>query len=73
MNVQNKDANWSLERQLAASVLEEMDKEFKRCIIQSDKQVNKILDSEEHVDARNWFRNDSAEQVHAISDSENWL
>ena len=47
-----------------------MVKEFKGCTIQSDKQVNTTIDSEEHVDARNWLRNDSAEKVDAISDSE---
>ena len=47
-----------------------MIKEFKGCTIQSDEQVNTIIDSEEHVDARNWLRHDSAEQVDAISDSE---
>ena len=70
MNVQKKDANWSLERRLAAGVLAEMVENFKGCTIQSDKQVDEIIDSEEHVDVRNWLRNDSAEQVDAISDSE---
>ena len=42
---------------------------FKGFTIQSDEQVEKIIDSEEHVDARNWLRNDSAKQVDAISDS----
>ena len=69
MNVQNKDANWSLGRRLAAGVLDEMVKEFKGCTIQSDKQVDTTIDSKEHVDARNWLRNDSAEQVDVISDS----
>ena len=69
MNVQKKDANWSLERRLAAGVLEEMVKEFKGCTIQLDEQVDKISDSEEHVDTRNWLRNDFAEQFDAISDS----
>ena len=40
---------------------------FKGCTIQSDKQVDKIIASKEHVDARNWLRNDSAEQVDTIS------
>ena len=70
MNAQKKYANWSLERRLASGVLEEMVKEFKGFTIQSDKQVDKIIDSEEHVDARNWLRNDSAEQVDVINDSE---
>ena len=69
-NVQNKDANWSLERPLAAGVLAEMVENFKGCTIQSDEQVDEIIDSEEHVDARNWLRNNSAEQVDVINDSE---
>ena len=40
---------------------------FKKCTIQSDGQVNKIIDSEEHVDARNLLRKDSAKQVDVIS------
>ena len=55
MNVQKKDANWSLERQFASGVLEETVREFKGCTIQSDKQVDTTIDSEEHVDARNWL------------------
>ena len=47
-----------------------MVKEFKRCTIQSDEQVDTTIDSEEHVDARKWLRNDSVEQVDAISDYE---
>ena len=43
---------------------------FKGCTIQSDKQVDTIIYSKEHVDARNWLRNDSAEQVDVINDSE---
>ena len=54
MNVQKKDENWSIERKLAAGVLVEMVEDFKGCTIQSDEQVDKIIDSEEHVDARNW-------------------
>ena len=69
-NVQKKDANWSLERRLAAGLLDEMVKEFKGCTIQSDEQVNTTIDSKEHVDARNWLRNDSAKQVDVITDSE---
>ena len=46
-----------------------MVKEFNECTIQSDKQVNTIIDSKEHVDVRNWLRNDSAEQVDVINDS----
>ena len=68
MNVQKKYVNWSLERQLAAGVLEEMVKQFKGFTIQSDEQVDTTIDPEEHVDARHWLRNDSAEQVDAISD-----
>ena len=44
-----------------------MVKEFKGCTIQSDKQVDTTIDPEEHVDVRNWLRNNSAEQVDAIS------
>ena len=47
-----------------------MVKEFKRCTIQSDEQVDTTIDSEEHVDAGDWLRNYSAEQVDAIIDSE---
>ena len=36
----------------------------------TDKQVGKIIDSEEHVDARSQLRNNSAEWVDAKSDSE---
>ena len=74
MNLQKKDANFSLERRLAAGVLAEIVENFKGCTIQSDKQVDKIIDFKEHVDARNWLRNDSAEQVDEISNSKkNWL
>ena len=72
-NVQKKDENESLERQLAAGFLEKMVKEFNECTIQSDEQVDTIIDSEEHVDAKNWLRNDSSEQVDAISDSKNMV
>ena len=44
-----------------------MVKESNECTIQSDKQVDTIIDSDEHVDARNWLRNDSAEQVGVIN------
>ena len=70
INVQKKDVKFSLERRLAAGVLEEMVKKFKGCTIQSDEQVDTTIDSEEHVDPKNWLRNDSAEQFDAISDSE---
>ena len=50
MNVQKKDANWSLERRLAAGILDKMVKEFNECTIQSEKQVDTIIDSKEHVD-----------------------
>ena len=43
---------------------------FKGCSIQSDKHVDKKVDSKEQVDARNWLRNDSAEQVGVTNDSE---
>ena len=42
---------------------------FKVCSIQSDEQVDKIVDSKEQVDTRNWLRNDSTKQV----DARNWL
>ena len=69
MNVQKKDANFLLERRLASGVLSEIVENFKGCTIQSYKQVDKIIDSDEHVDARSWLRNDSTEQVDAINDS----
>ena len=69
-NVQKKDANWSLKRRLASDVLAEMVENSKGCTIQSDEQVDTIIDSEEHVDARNWLRNDSSEQVGVTDDSE---
>ena len=47
--VQKKNASWSLERRLAAGVLAEMFENFKVCSIQSDEQVDEIIDSEEHV------------------------
>ena len=47
-----------------------MVKEFNECTIQSNKQIDTIIDSEEHVDARTWLRNNSAKHVDAISDSE---
>ena len=72
-SVQKKYASWSLERQLAAGVLEEMVKIFKGCSIQSDKKVDEIVDSKEQVDARNWLRNDSAKQVDVLNDSEKKL
>ena len=43
---------------------------FKGCTTQSNGQVDKIIDSEEHVDTRNWLRNDYDKQVDAISDYE---
>ena len=69
-NEQKKDANCSLERRLAAGVMDKMVKELNECAIQSDKQVDTIIDSKERVDARNWLRNDSAKQVDVINDSE---
>ena len=78
MNVQNKDASMSYERQLASVILAETIKIFKGCTIQStindsvyyesDEKVDEINYSEEQVDARNWFRNDSAKQVDQIND-----
>ena len=46
---------------------------FKGCSIQSDEQVDDISDSKEQVDARNWLRNDSFEEVDAVNDSEFFL
>ena len=46
-----------------------MDEIFKGCTIQSDEQVEETIDSKERVDARNWLRNYSAEQVDVINDS----
>ena len=69
MNARKKDTIFSLERRLAAGVLAEIDENFKGYTIQSDEQVDRIIDSEEHVDTRSWLINDSAKQVDAISDS----
>ena len=69
-NVQKKDAGWSLERQLDAGVLAEIVENFKGCTIQSDEQIDTLIGSKEHVDARNWLRNDSAKQVDVINDPE---
>ena len=73
MNVQKKDTKMSSEIQPASGVLSEIVKIFKECTIQStisnsahsnsDEQADEINDSEEQVDARNWLRNDSVEQV----------
>ena len=73
MNVQKKDAQFSLERRLTSGVLVEMVENLKGCTIQSTINDDKIIDSEEHVDARSWLRNDSAEQIDAISDSEKFV
>ena len=70
-SVQKKYAIWSLERRLAVGVLAERVENFKGCSIQSDKKVDEKVDSKEQVDARNWLRNDSAEQVFVLKDSEN--
>ena len=51
INVQKKDAKCSLERRLVAGVLAETVKNFKGFTIQSDEQVDKIIDSKEHIDA----------------------
>ena len=83
INVQKKDANGSLQRQLASGVLAEKVENFKGCTIQStisnsahsnsEEEVDKTNDSEEQVDARNWLRNDSAEQVDEINDSDKYV
>ena len=46
---------------------------FKGCSIQSDEQVGGISDSKEQVDARNWLRNDSLEEVDVLNDSEKFV
>ena len=51
-NVQKKEENGSLERWLAAGVLDNMVKEFNECTIQSNEQVDTIIDPKENVDAR---------------------
>ena len=43
---------------------------FKGCSIQSDEQVDDISDPKEQLDARNWLRNDSFEEVDVLDDSE---
>ena len=72
-SVQKKDTSWSLERRLAAGVLAEMLENFKGCSIQSDKQVDEIFDSKEQFEARNWLRNDFAEQINMLNDSRFFL
>ena len=69
----------SYERRLASGIIAETIKSFKGYTIQStvndsvyydsDEQVDKINDSEEQVDLRNWLRDDSAKQVDQINDS----
>ena len=68
-SVQKKDASLSLEIRLAAGILAEMVENFKGCSIQSDEQVDEIVDSKEQFEARNWLRNDSTEQVDVLNDS----
>ena len=68
-NVKNRDSSWLLERRLAAGIQAEMVENFKGYTIKSDKQIDEIMDPKEHVDARNWFSNDSTEQVDVINDS----
>ena len=46
---------------------------IKEWSIQSGKQVDDISDSKEQVDARNWLRNNSFEEVDVLNDSENVL
>ena len=80
INAQKKDAIFLLERQLSSGVLVEMVEKFRGCTIQStisdsahsdsDKQGDEINDSEEQVDVRNRLRNNYAEQVDPINDSE---
>ena len=70
-NVQKKDASWSLERKLSAGVLAELVENFKGCSIQLEEQVDKIVDSKEQVDVRNWLSDDSTKQVNVLNDSQN--
>ena len=44
-SVQKKDESWSLEIRLAAGILAEMVENFKGLTIQSDEQVDEIIDS----------------------------
>ena len=46
---------------------------FKGCTTQSDELVDTKIYSKEHVDVRNWLRNDYAEQVDAISYSKKFV
>ena len=79
INAQEKYTNMSLERRLASGILSEIIKNVKGCAIQSIinisvhyecyGQVDKINDFEEQVDARNWLKNNSSEQVDHINDS----
>ena len=47
-----------------------MVKKFNECTIQSDEQVDTIVNYKEHSNAKNWLRNDYAKQVDVINDSE---
>ena len=80
MKAQKKDVNMSLQRRLSSDILAETIRNFKGCTIQStindsiyyesDGQVDEINDSAEQVDARNWLRNNSTEQVGKINNSD---
>ena len=37
------------------------------------RQGRQLIDSKEHVDVRNWLRNDSTERVDVINDSETFI
>ena len=56
MDVHKKDANWSLERQLASGVLAEMVEIFKGCTIQSTISDSAHSDSGEQVDNINYSK-----------------
>ena len=50
MNVQKKDANWSLERKLGSGILVEMVENIEVCTIQSTIRDSAHIDSNEQVD-----------------------
>ena len=51
-------------------VMDEEEEEIKRNIIYSKEHVDEIINSEEHVYARNWLRKDSTKQVGVTNDPE---
>ena len=70
----------SFERRLSSGILAKTIKKFKGYTVpstikdslyyDSDEQVDKINDSEEQVDVRNWLINNSAKQFDKINDSD---